>query len=149
MTGTEVGSALADANDRRHRTALAAAQNAIGRLQRDGGDVTFVAVATEAGVSRGWLYRQARLRELITRLRATPPPPPVRSPQRASDASLRQMLDVLRTEIIRLKEENRSLRDQLARQFGAQRSQGPRQRSRIGGDMSTPSSPTLTRDSSG
>jgi hypothetical protein len=143
------GTALAEANEHRHRAALSAAQNAIVRLQRQGAVVTFASVAKQAGVSRAWLYREPTIRELISRARSSSDRPiVVRSPQRASADSLRQMTDALRADLARLKQENRYLREQLARKLGEQRAQSTRQRRTPGGDMSTPSTPTTTRGSS-
>ena len=143
------GTALAEANDRRHRATLSAAQNAIARLQRHGVVVTFRSVAKEAGVSRAWLYREPSIRELISRSRsASDRPAAARSPQRASADSLRQMTDALRAEFARLKQENHDLREQLARKLGEQRAHSTRQRQALGGGMPTPSTPTTTRGSS-
>ena len=115
---------LAKANAHRHQSALTAALEAIERLCREGTPVNFGAVARTAGVSRGWLYRQADVRDSIGRLRSSvAPAPPVAAGQRASVSSLRQRLDSARSEISRLRAENSALRDQLARQLGAQRAQ--------------------------
>jgi hypothetical protein len=144
------GTALAEANQRRHRATLCAAQNAIALLQRQGDTVTFASVAKQAGVSRAWLYREPSIRELISLARSsTDRPIIVRSPQRASADSLRQMIDSLRADLSRLKHENHHLREQLARKLGEQRAHGTRQRRTLGGrDMSTLSTPTTTRGSS-
>jgi hypothetical protein len=115
---------LAKANAHRHRSASAAAFGAIEQLCREGKPVNFGVVARAAGVSRGWLYRQADLRDRISCLRSSmAPAPPVAAQQRASVSSLRQRLDSARGEITRLRAENSALRDQLARQLGAQRAQ--------------------------
>lgn len=115
---------LARVNARRHDAALAAARAAMERLCREGRAVNFGAVARAAGVSRGWLYRQADLRQEIGRLRAcAAPAPSAQAAQRASTASLRQLLEGARAEASRLRAENRALRDQLARQLGACRAQ--------------------------
>ena len=141
--------ALAEANDRRHQAALSAAHKAIARLQREGHVVTFRSVATEADVSRAWLYREPTIRELILRCRtATDRPIPLRSPHRASPDSVRQITDALRAELIRLKHENQDLRDQLARKLGDQRARTTSRQTGHGEDMSTPSTPNLTRGSS-
>ena len=141
--------ALAQANDRRHRATLSAAQNAIARLQRHNIAITFRSVATEAGVSRAWLYREANIRELILRCRpASDRAIAVRSPQQASPDSLRQITATLRAELIRLKQENHDLREQLARKLGEQRAQSTHVRRAHAQDMSTPSTPTPTRGSS-
>jgi hypothetical protein len=114
---------LAAANARRHQAALAAAHDAIERLHRDGRTVSFGAVAHTAGVSRGWLYRHAELRDIIEHLRRAPPPTTTQTVQRAGADSLRQRLDTARLEIARLRADNNALRDQLARHLGAQRAQ--------------------------
>jgi hypothetical protein len=112
---------LAEANARRHQAALAAAHDAIERLDRDGHTVSFGAVAHAAGVSRAWLYRQAELRQIIERLRKAPPPTTAQSTRRAGTDSLRQRLDTAKVEIARLRADNSALRDQLAHHLGAQR----------------------------
>ncbi len=85
--------------------------------------MTFSTVAQSAGVSRGWLYRQDQIRDLISQQRALKPPVTRLTAQRATADSLRQRLDAARTEITRLRAENHSLRQQLARQLGLQRTQ--------------------------
>jgi hypothetical protein len=86
--------------------------------------MSFSAVAESAGVSRGWLYRQDQIRDLISRQRALSPPAARRlTAQRATTDSLRRRLDAARTEIKRLRAENRTLRDQIAHHLGLQRAQ--------------------------
>jgi hypothetical protein len=120
MTRADNSAFLAQANARRHQAALAAAHQAINQLRREGKSVNYAAVAHTAGVSRTWLYRQDQIRDLINQL--SHPGPPATA-QRASSDSLRQRLDTARAEITRLQAENRSLRDQLARQLGYHRMQ--------------------------
>jgi Family of unknown function (DUF6262) len=122
MTRADNSSFLAQANTRRHQAAVTAAQHAIDQLRREGKPLNYTAVAHAAGVSRTWLYRQDQIRDLISQLRHQPPAAALTS-QRASTDSLRQRLDTARAEITRLRAENRSLRDQLARQLGLQRTQ--------------------------
>lgn len=74
--------------------------------------MSYAAVAHAVGVSRTWLYRQDPIRDVISQLRRHEPPA---AAQRASSDSLRQRLDTARAETTRLRAENRSLRDQLAR----------------------------------
>jgi len=112
---------LARANARRHSSALSAARAAVERLCREGKAVNFGSVSRAAGVSRAWLYRQAELRDSIGHLRSTTTPPHP-EPHRASVSSLRQRLEGAKAEISRLRAENSVLRDQLARQLGANRS---------------------------
>ena len=113
---------LAQANARRHQAALAAARHAIEQLQREGKTINYTTVARTAGVSRPWLYRQTQIRDLISQLREQKPAAALAA-QRPSTDSLRQRLDTARDEITRLRAENRSLRDQIARQLGLQRTQ--------------------------
>jgi len=124
MTRADNSAYLAQANDRRHQAALLAARQAIQELQRQGQPVNFSTVAQSAGVSRGWLYRQDQIRDLISRQQALKPPAARRATaHRATADSLRQRLDAARAENTRLRAENRSLRDQLARHLGLQRTQ--------------------------
>jgi len=123
MARADNSSFLTQANARRHQAALLAAHHAIDQLQRQGQAVSFSTVAQSAGVSRGWLYRQDQIRDLISRQRALQPPAARITAQRATADSLRQRLDTARAENTRLRAENRSLRDQLARHLGLQRTQ--------------------------
>jgi regulator of replication initiation timing len=148
MTHTDNSSFLAQANARRHQAALSAARHAIEQLQRQGKPVNFSAIAQSAGVSRGWLYRQDQIRDIIGRLRRLDPPAARITAQRASAESLRQRLEAARAEITRLRAENHSLREQIARHIGLQRTGNQTQPSRRdtattsphgpGDDMSTP-----------
>jgi len=124
MTRADNSAFLAQANARRHQAALQAARHAIKQLQHQGQAVNFSTVAQSAGVSRAWLYRQDQLRDLISRQRAIKPSPARRATaHRATADSLRQRLDAARAEITRLRAENRTLREQLARHLGLQRAQ--------------------------
>jgi len=123
MTRADNSAYLAQANARRHQAALAAARHAIEQLQREGTAINYTAIARTAGVSRTWLYRQDQIRDLISQLRQQHAPAATLATQRASTNSLRQRLDTARAEITRLRAENRSLREQIARQLGLQRTQ--------------------------
>lgn len=147
MASAETPSALAAANLSRHQAALGAARHAIADLQASGADVTFAAVAKTSGVARSWLYDQAEIRQLIGRLRDDAPPPALHA-ERATAESLHQIADALRLELARLGDENKTLREQLARQLGINRTQASRSRPDTGQDMSSPSSPTPTSTSS-
>ena len=122
MNRTDNSASLAQANTRRHQ-ALTAAHHAIEQLRREGKPVNYTAVAHAAGVSRTWLYSQDQIRDLISDLRNHEPPAAALTAQRATTSSLRQRLDTACAEITRLRTENRSLRDQLARQLGLHRMQ--------------------------
>ncbi len=112
------------ARDRRAAT-LRRAQDALNRLDRAGSPITFRAVAQAASVSRAWLYREPTLRAEIQRLRHAQPSdhggilPP--TAQRATDESLQRRLEAAIAEIARLKQDNRQLRDQVARLHGERR----------------------------
>jgi hypothetical protein len=70
-----------------------------------------------------WLYTEPALRAEIERLRdrASGPSDGVPARQRASEASLRQCLEILRAENQRLREENSVLKAELAIAYGQQR----------------------------
>jgi len=123
MTRADNSAFLAQANARRHQAALAAARHAIEQLHREGKAINYTTVARTAGVSRSWLYRQDQIAALISQLRPQHAPAATLTTQRASTASLRQRPGTARAEITRLRAENRSLRDQIARQLGLQRTQ--------------------------
>lgn len=116
---------LQAAAQRKRQNALDRAHRAIRDLDRDGGDITFQAVARRAGVSRQWLYQQPALREEIEALRSLtherPSPTPAR--ERSSEASLRQRVQTLLLENQRLRDENAALRNELAIAYGQQRQQ--------------------------
>jgi hypothetical protein len=114
---------LREAAEARHDATLRRAEDTLRRLATKGGPITFRRVAEEAGVSRAWLYRQDQLRRQIDQLRQTPTSRASRIPttERATSDSLRQQLHAHRSEIARLRAENQELREQLARQLGAQR----------------------------
>ncbi|MHB1548002.1 MAG: DUF6262 family protein [Acidimicrobiales bacterium] len=112
------------ARDRREAT-LRRANEALQRLDRAGAIISFVAVAEAGSVSRAWLYREPTLRAEIQRLRSsrTSHRAPVRLPsaQRASNESLQRRLEAATEEISRLKQENRQLREQIAKLHGERR----------------------------
>jgi hypothetical protein len=88
--------------------------------------VTFQGVARAAGVSRQWLYTQPELRAAIERLRTARPStrPAVPAGQRASERSPRQRVSSLGHENQHLREENASLKQELAIAYGHQRQNG-------------------------
>lgn len=101
---------------------------ALRRMDAAGKPVTFDNVAREAAVSRSWLYANHELRAEIERLRerhqqqtatAVERTPPQR--QRASDTSLLRRLETATDRIRRLEQDNRELRDALARALGEHR----------------------------
>ena len=115
---------IVDAARRRSEYTRAKAIQALRALDAAGEPVTFETVAKRAGVSRSWLYAQPDLRAEIEHLRAAhrrAPASPVPARQRTSDASLLRRLEAANARIRRLTEENRQLREQLARALGEQR----------------------------
>ena len=114
---------LRDAAQARHDATMRRAEDAVRRLARRGGPITFRLVAEEAGVSRSWLYRQDELRRQVEQLRDSTKSRDSNLPsaERATADSLRQQLHVYRDEIARLRTENQALREQLARRLGTAR----------------------------
>ena len=125
MTDIKSAPLTAAARQRAHDTRDRAVE-ALRLLDTSGEPVTYTRVAQAANVSRSWLYRQPDLRREIDRLRTGQhtTTTPVPSAQRASTDSIRRRLEASHDEIQRLKEENRLLRDQVARRFGEQRANG-------------------------
>jgi ribosome-binding protein aMBF1 (putative translation factor) len=75
-------------------------------------------------VSRSWLYQQPELRAQIDQLPGRPTsgnPAAVPTAEQATADSLRQLVHTYRAEINRLRAENQTLREQLARRLGAER----------------------------
>ena len=120
---TECTEQLRRAAQARHDTTLAKATAALHTLARSGDPITFARLARTAGISRSWLYRQPELRRQIEQLRQSAHSSRSRTQaaQRASNDSNRQKLALYRAELTRLQDENRSLREQLARKLGAER----------------------------
>jgi Family of unknown function (DUF6262) len=114
---------LGQAAAARHDRTIKRAQDALRDLEREGAQISFQAVARRAGVSRQWLYTQPELRQRIEQLRdrRASQSDGVPGRQRASEASLRQRVEALRAENRRLREENASLKDELAIDYGQQR----------------------------
>jgi len=78
-------------------------------------------VAEAADVSRSWLYRQPDLHLEISQHRHTSPTLPI--VERASNESQQQRIEDLHDETHRLKAEIVALRQQLAANYGQQRTQ--------------------------
>ena len=125
MTRADNSAYLAQANARRRQAALAGPRPGTPSSSSSarGTAINYTAVARTAGVSRAWLYRQNQIRDLISQLRQQHAPAAGLAAQHASTDSLRQRLDTARAEIARLRNENRSLREQIARQLGLQHTQ--------------------------
>ena len=126
MTEADNTRFLARSNAERRQATLGRARAAIQQLDRDGLPVTFCSVARTARVSRAWLYRESEIHDTIVSLRSAdlPEVPGVPSAQRRSVESLLEQLDAARAEITRLRSDNTTQRDQLARQLGIERANG-------------------------
>lgn len=113
---------VAAARARRGATIRRAAET-LRRLDEAGEPISFTAVASAASVSRAWLYREPTVRAEIERLRSRSRPgrrsPP--SAERATTESLQCRLEAALDDLSVLREENRRLRDQLARRLGEHR----------------------------
>ena len=115
---------IIDAARQRSQYTRAKAIQALRNLDAAGEPVTFESVAQKAGVSRSWLYTEPDLRAEIEQLRAarrraTTSPVPAR--QRTSEASLLRRLEAANDRIRQLTQENKQLREHLARALGEQR----------------------------
>jgi hypothetical protein len=121
MTHADNTPHLRAAAQARHDRALQRAHDAVRLLDRQGQPITFTAVAATAHVSRSWLYRQPDLRAAISSHRHATAGVAVPAAQRASTESNNARLDTLRLEIERLRAENATLRDHVARALGQRR----------------------------
>jgi hypothetical protein len=105
-----------------HRTldAEGRVRRALVELDRQGIDITFVAVAARARVSRQFLYDHDGFRGEIEQLRTTSPQRTQARParERASDDSLRTRLRAALDDNQYQREENTRLRDELAHALG-------------------------------
>jgi len=117
-------SAMVAAAMARHEETQRRTIETLRRMDELGEPVNFAAVARAADVSRAWLYREPAVRAEIDRLRTTQ----ARSPQsrlpvaqRTSEPSLARRFDALRAELVTAREENRRLREALARRLGERR----------------------------
>jgi len=116
---------VVEAARRRGQLTRSKAVQALRAMDAAGEPITFETVAQRAQVSKSWLYAQPDLRAEIENLRAThrqAPDSRIPARQRSSDASLRQRLEAANARLRQLAEENRTLREQLARALGEQRS---------------------------
>jgi hypothetical protein len=114
-------SSLAEHARARHEQTLQRAQDALVALARNGEPVTIARLASEAGVSRAWIYTQPGLRDQVKRMQRGHPPgtPPARQAgSRASDESLRRRLELAHQKITQLRAENQQLRRDLAAAHG-------------------------------
>lgn len=93
---------------------------AIAKLNRAAQPITVAGVAALADVDRSYIYNQPDLLEEIRRQREAEPVKLARRPaaDRATVASLQARLASAHEEIVRLKAENRTIRDRLAAALG-------------------------------
>jgi small-conductance mechanosensitive channel len=120
---------LIDASSARRHNTWARANDALRRLTDTGGPISVARLATEARVSRSWIYAQPELRARIEQAQAsasTATDAPEFLPDErhgASPASLLRRLELAHQRIQQLTDDNRRLRDQLAHAYGQQRQQ--------------------------
>jgi len=120
---------LIDASSARRHNTWARANGALQRLADAGGPISVARLATEARVSRSWIYAQPELRDRIEQAQAsdraatapTPQPDPYEGHGGASPASLLRRLELAHQRIQQLTDDNRRLRDQLAQTYGQHR----------------------------
>jgi len=121
MTTPTTTSALAKVTEERVTATRRRAEEAIRELDRQGWPVTFASVAGAASVSRSWLYREPDIRAEIDRLRTRRGDGTMPSVERASADSTKRQREALLDQLTILKEENRRLREEVARAYGQQR----------------------------
>ena len=112
---------------RRSEDTLTRASTTLDKLAGAGEEVTVALVARHAKVSRSWLYTRPELLERIDAIRRQQPRirPGHGLPvsQQATATSLQRRLELAHKCIDRLIEQNRCLRDELARSYARQREQ--------------------------
>lgn len=121
MTTPTTTSALSSVTEARVTNTRRKAEAAIRELDKQGWPVTFASVAAAASVSRSWLYREPDIRAEIDRLRTRRGDGTTPSVERASADSIKRQREALIDELTILKEENRRLREEVARAYGQQR----------------------------
>ena len=112
---------LITAAKRRHELTRAKAIRTLHELDQTGTPVTFETVASEAEVSRSWLYTQPAIRAEIQRLRAIgkrTPSSPIPARQRTTESSLLRRLEVANNRNRELTEENQRIRRRLEQALG-------------------------------
>lgn len=129
MAADNSAAIVAAARARRDAT-LRRAREALRRMDETGEPISFTALAAAASVSRAWLYREPAVRAEVDRLRSRSRPGrrPRPSAERASGESIQRRLEAALADLSVLREENRRLREQLARRLGehrADRSRAP------------------------
>lgn len=121
MTDDECAGRLAEHARARHEQTLRRAQAALTAMARDGDPVTVARLASEASVSRAWIYTQPGLRDQVKQMQHGRRPgtsPPRQAGRRASGESLRRRLELAHQKITQLRAENQQLRRDLAAAHG-------------------------------
>lgn len=120
MTNTDAPTPLERASRARSADALARARRAIVALEHRGERVNFNTVASEARVSKGYLYRQPDLRNMITDRRPRPPSTITPSPRAVMDreSAAQHKLAIATAALKRLRAENQQLRKEVAQLRG-------------------------------
>lgn len=110
---------LQESAKRKHDQALEKVEAGIKKLVKEQRPINFNTVAEVSDVSKAWLYKQPEVRQRIEHLRSqagsrqkTPPK------HRASDESLKAIIQTLKDRVKRLEEENRDLRQQNQVAYG-------------------------------
>jgi hypothetical protein len=111
---------LAAARERSEK-ARARATQALTQIRETGRTTTVSELAWTAGVSRSWLYTQPDLVDLLQQQKTTNRTSTPGSSTLASDASLHRRLQLAHQRIRQLTDENKRLRERLARVHGALR----------------------------
>lgn len=118
---------LATAAQARAERTRRRAVTALRQLTNSNQPVTVADVAQRADVSRSWLYAQA---DLLAQIREHQPRPATTTSvpprQTASDASLKQRLQLAHQRIRQLESDNQQLRHALAQALGDQRARHAR-----------------------
>lgn len=115
---------IIEASNRRRQNTIARARAGLERLLDAGEPVSVARLATEARVSRSWIYTQPDLLDEIQQAQPTAGnAASVHDTEGASAASLRRRLELAHQRIRQLTDDNRRLRDQLARAHGQRRAE--------------------------
>ncbi len=100
---------LRAAAERKHQEAGRKVDDAIRRLLQTGEQITFRRVAICAGVSTGWLYAQAEVKERIMRMRGQSVRRLAARAESASDTSKNAMMRALRQQVELLGKQRKQL----------------------------------------
>ncbi|PSN13301.1 hypothetical protein C7293_16505 [filamentous cyanobacterium CCT1] len=110
---------LRESAKRKRDQALEKVEAGIKKLVKEQRPINFNTVAEASAVSKAWLYKQPEVRQRIEYLRSQPgsrqKPPPK---HRASDESLKAIIQTLKSRVKRLEEKNRDLTQQNQVAYG-------------------------------